>query len=761
MESSDVALWRSLQHLRSAACWLMTGAHPDDEWNAFLGWLAFGLGVHTVYACSTRGEGGQNALGPERGRALAALRSREMELAAAEIDLTLRWIGAGPAHGTDDPIFDFGFSKSGDDTLRRWGEARLLERLVQLIRSERPDAISPTFLDVPGQHGHHRAMTRCTLRAAELAAHPGFVIPDTGLPPWRVAKVYLPAFSGAGGSYDDREPPPHETARVDLGEQCAALGASWAQLGERSRRHHASQGMGRDLPDGPRPFPLHLVSGPPDRNVPMDGVAHRLADLAGLLPDVSAARALREADTAIEMALAEFPARARVADALHLALAALATVDLPAGAEHIAHRLALKRRQLGHASAQALGIAATIAVAPDTLRAGGSARISLAVYGPATARLRLPQAWHAEGPAFEVPAGAPPFGTLRDGFDPLGGDDVIGATLAWTHAGSGATLEIGPADRLCLAPAIEASLTPSRVVRRTASDTPVTLVLTGAVPPPSWPVLRQNGERIDIFVAAGRHDLLPAGARLSRFDAPHAGRVALVEPAAGSLLRAPIAIDPGARVGIVAGEVDATLGWLRQLDIAAEAVDDATLAGGDLSRFTTLLIGIFAFGQRPALRAHRDRLIAWTEAGGSLVTLYHRPGDGWDAGRIPPRHLLVGSPSFRWRVTDPTAAVTPLHPGHPLLTTPNPIGTADWDGWVRERGLYFASAWDEAYLPLLAIADPDEAPLHGALLAAPIGQGRHVHVALALHHQLTALVPGAFRLLANLVARPTELSEPV
>jgi hypothetical protein len=72
---------------------------------------------------------------------------------------------------------------------------------------------------------------------------------------------------------------------------------------------------------------------------------------------------------------------------------------------------------------------------------------------------------------------------------------------------------------------------------------------------------------------------------------------------------------------------------------------------------------------------------------------------------------------------------------------------------VRERGLYFASEWDPAYVPLLEMADPDEPPLRGALLAAPVGRGRHVHVALALHHQFSALVPGPFRLLANLVAR--------
>ncbi len=710
MEGQDQALWRALQPLRSCATFLMTGAHPDDEWNGFLGWLTYGRGVHTVYACATRGEGGQNALGPERGRRLAAIRSREMERAAAEIDLTLRWIGAGPAHGADDPIFDFGFSKSGEDTLRRWGAARLVERLVRVIRAECPDAVSPTFLDVPGQHGHHQAVTRSTVRAVELAADPGFV-PE--MPVWRVAKLYLPAFSGTGGSYDDQEAPPAETVRVDLGEHCAALGMSWAQLGERSRRFHASQGMGRDLPDGPRPLALHLLSGAVDVALPLDGVPHGLAELAGTMPEGDAARALREAGAAIEAALAGDEAAA-----LHRALGALEGVSWPT--PDIARRVALKQLQLARAAALALGIAAEVSVSPAEPRAGQRVQVAVRVTGPAVAEVRL----------FQPPEVAA--GSLRDGFDPLGGSEPIGATVCWTHAGSPAVLQVDPAERIAFGAATDVFVTPQRVVRRSDSATPVELHLTGAALPPSWTVTPPEG----------RTDLPAAGACLRRLP----GGAAVVEPASVGILCARIAIDPQARVGVIAGESDETLDWLRQLDISAEAV-----SSDDFSRFTTILVGVFGFGQ---CRVDRAKLTAWVEAGGALVTLYHRPGNGWEDGRTPPRFIRIGSPSLRWRVTDPAAPVTVLAPEHVLLNWPNPIAAPDWEDWVRERGLYFASAWDPAYEPLLALSDPGEAPLTGGLLAARVGRGRHVHVALALHHQFSALVPGAFRLLANLVASP-------
>ena len=103
-------------------------------------------------------------------------------------------------------------------------------------------------------------------------------------------------------------------------------------------------------------------------------------------------------------------------------------------------------------------------------------------------------------------------------------------------------------------------------------------------------------------------------------------------------------------------------------------------------------------------------------------------------------------------MTDPAAPVEVLAPDHPLLAEPNCIGPADWEGWDKERGLYFGAEWDTAYQPLLAIADPGERPLEGALVSAEIGRGRHTHCALVLHHQMECLVPGAFRLMANLVA---------
>lgn len=207
---------------------------------------------------------------------------------------------------------------------------------------------------------------------------------------------------------------------------------------------------------------------------------------------------------------------------------------------------------------------------------------------------------------------------------------------------------------------------------------------------------------------------------------------------------------PGTRVGYVGGGADRVGLWLRRMG-ATVTEPGAEELGGDLSAYDTIVIGILAFGLRLDLRAATQRLHRWVEAGGHLVTLYHRPGDGWVPEATPPRPITIGSPSLRWRTTDPAAEVTFLDPDHPLFTGPNRITASDFDGWDKERGLYFASAWDAAYTPLLAMSDAGEAPLAGSLLSARIGAGRHTHTGLVLHHQLDRLVPGAFRLMANLL----------
>jgi hypothetical protein len=146
--------------------------------------------------------------------------------------------------------------------------------------------------------------------------------------------------------------------------------------------------------------------------------------------------------------------------------------------------------------------------------------------------------------------------------------------------------------------------------------------------------------------------------------------------------------------------------------------------------------------------ANNGRLLEYARGGGLVIVQYQQYA--FIQGGFAPYRLTIAQPHDR--VTDETAPVTLLDSTAAPFRSPNRITPEDWQGWVQERGLYFAHEWDPAYTPLLEMHDPGEAPLQGGLLIAPLGRGTYVYTGLAFFRELPAGVPGAYRLFANLLA---------
>lgn len=776
-------LHRALSRLTSTVTMMNTGAHPDDEHNGLLAYLRLGLGMRVIVACSTRGEGGQNALGPERLGALGVLRSREMEEAARELDADLHWLG----HGPEDPIHDFGFSKNGDRTFDRWGEKRIVERLVRAYRKERPDIVLPTFLDVPGQHGHHRAMTRAAETAIGLAADAS-AFPehlDEGLAPWQVAKFYLPAWSGGGDTYDDEVPPPATTLPLEATGLEPVSGVSYAHVGEWSRYYHASQGMGRWHDIGDNEWPLHLklsAEGSVAETSILDSLPSTLADLAHEtdLPQ-TVVDALMRADGAIGKAIERFPERSAIVDALSKAAAEIerALEEAPeAFLKAHGHRLRRKLAEIDAALCEAEQVFVRAVAEPAELSPGATGKLTLHLSGNAgttisDADLKLPKGVSASlketsplSIVYELKstADAPLTRQYLPAWSSLGGNGNASVEVRAQIGSRSVKVAVDLEGPLTVAPQHSLSLQPNAFIlpvdgnRQELNIKAASAGRIGFSAPAGWTVKEDNGALKLSPPAAITPGLVtittlvdgqPA-MRMSPIAYSHIGRTSFREPELLRVLALDLKLPDGAKIGYVGGGADRVGLWLDRMGLDVTELDAQALSG-DLSRFTTIVIGIFAFGIRKDLAAATTRLHRFVEEGGHLLTLYHRPSDGWQPDATPPRRIDIGSPSLRWRVTDPTADVTVLEPAHPLLQGPNRITSADWDGWDKERGLYFASRWDDAYVPLVAMHDPEEQPLKGALISAEIGKGRHTHTSLVLHHQLDKLVPGAFRLIANLV----------
>jgi hypothetical protein len=177
-----------------------------------------------------------------------------------------------------------------------------------------------------------------------------------------------------------------------------------------------------------------------------------------------------------------------------------------------------------------------------------------------------------------------------------------------------------------------------------------------------------------------------------------------------------------------------------------------SLTGADLTRerlktLDAVVIGIRAFNTRTDLVSRLPELFEYVEAGGNLILQYNT-ANGLKTNRLAPFELHISAD----RVTDEDAAVTFLVPDHPVLNTPNKITSADFEGWVQERGLYFPNEWDDRFTPILSCNDPGESAKKGGLLIAHYGRGYFVYTSLSWFRQLPAGVPGAYRLFANLVS---------
>jgi hypothetical protein len=235
-------------------------------------------------------------------------------------------------------------------------------------------------------------------------------------------------------------------------------------------------------------------------------------------------------------------------------------------------------------------------------------------------------------------------------------------------------------------------------------------------------------------------------------------------------------------VGYIRGAADRIPEALSSVGLRVEVVTGRELEKADLSRFRVIVVGPRAYETDPDLPANNDELLAFARRGGLVLVQYQQygfflngyapfpmtvgsraPGTATGATTTRPGSSSVGGTALLGghdRVTDETAAVTLVKPGLDVLMRPNRIGPADWEGWVQERGLYFAHSWDSTYQSVLAMHDPGESPLEGGLLIAPLGKGRYVYTGLSFFRQLPAGVPGAFRLFANLLALAGTSSEP-
>jgi len=209
----------------------------------------------------------------------------------------------------------------------------------------------------------------------------------------------------------------------------------------------------------------------------------------------------------------------------------------------------------------------------------------------------------------------------------------------------------------------------------------------------------------------------------------------------------------GLTYGYVRGAAEGILAALVKFDVNVSVISDEEMRFLDLSKFDAIVIGPNAYLLRDELRRNARRFLDYVATGGTLIVQYQ--AYGYERHEYAPYPFDYAHPHDR--ITDPDAAVTILEPAHPLMTHPNRISEEDFAGWIHDRGLYFFGSFDDRYTPILGCREPGGELKRGGLVAAGYGRGAFVYVGYSLFRQVPAAVPGAFRLLANLLALPEAL----
>jgi len=826
VSSSEIAA--GIDRLGVVGSVLYVAAHPDDENTRLLAWLQGDRHLSTAYMSLTRGDGGQNLIGAERGESLGLVRTFEL-LGARAIDGASQYFSRAT---------DFGYSKSAEETLKTWPRAEVLGDLVQVIRLHAPDIIVTRFSTAPPNHGHHTASALLAREAFELAGDPK-AYPEQlkTVPPHRARALFENKSHWRFKEGDDLS----AYLNVDVGTTDPLTGKTFTEVAARSRSQHKSQGFGSAPTFGAQKEYFEVTA-----------VASGATQPKSLLGDFDFSwKRFPKTETvikALEALRAGFDIRAPAASVPRL-LAYMDAVEALPAEGLVGHYRALKLQEAGSLIAASLGLILDATVAAPVVGIGESVDGKITAFArnapPAGVALKLGAAMFAGTKGAlannilspEVDAalaavmaggtkGAPavdllnlevpierPFKFTAE----LAPPQDFGTIIADPRAIPAATVEVVVGGHVLQfrLPLRYVVTDPVAGERRSelAIVTPVTVtpeVSEGTVLP------SPNGASVAIRYHIEAHgaprkgtieftvptnftisprtlsfDLKEGEVQISEVTVkPSASAVGVISgvvkvsgdrPRSFAMTRltriqydhlptlwklrlsevtvAPFDFKPGPakRIGYIAGAADEVAESLRRVGYSVEAFDPAASFDprkDPINRFDAIVVGIRALNVNAGLELHVDRLLRWVEAGGNLIWQYnvssrHRP---LGEVRLGPAPLEIGS----GRVTDAGAAMQAILDGkgrrHSVLETPNRLVDSDFEGWVQERGLYFAAKWQTPWRPVFRIADPDEEALEGALMVAPHGKGHVVYTGLGFFRQLPAGVPGAFRLFANLVS---------
>lgn len=799
---SAAEILHALQKLKVLGSVLYVAAHPDDENQRLLAYFTGEEKFRAGYLSLTRGDGGQNLIGDEKGPLLGMLRTQEL-LAARRID------GAEQLFSR---ALDFGYSKHPDETLNVWNKEQVLADVVWAIRSFRPDVIITRFSpDRAGMtHGHHTTSAILAGEAFRLAGDPGafpeqLKYTDVWQPKRILWNTWLP--------YRDPNYDFSQTLSVDIGIFNPLLGKSYGEIAAEARSMHKCQAFGAARLRGSSLEYLKHTAGELALQHPFEGVNTSWNRVKGG----------EEVEKWINMALADFDANAPRLIVPQLLAARQAMLQLPDG-----YWKQQKLKEVEQLIVYASGLWFEANSSQYGVANGDSVQLTFSALKRLPGRLALKgiELWMGNQPIEldiqkeltdnevwqqkstfllqNMPVSQPYWlekaGTK--GMFEVADQRLIGQPESPPPLKARFEFEFGenqPVSMEVEVPVIHKYV--DRAMGELYRPFVVLPALTTNIAENVYLFANDEPQNIHLLVKAHKHNLsgslhieLPEGWQASPKEIPISFERAgdekqyevQVQPSSGqsegklrvtfsdgqatsSYSLTEIAYDhiptqlifnpaeakvvrinlkkAGERIGYIMGSGDEIPACLRQVGYQVELLSDEEITRENLRKYDAVIAGIRVYNTNQRMPYLQQEIFEYVKEGGTYLVQYNT-SYSISTEQPGPYPLRIS----RDRVAVEEAPVKILRPEHPVFNYPNKITEADFEGWVQERGLYFPNEWDERYEALTECNDPGESPKRGALLIAQLGKGYFIYTGFSWFRELPAGVPGAYRLFTNLIS---------
>lgn len=786
---------------------LYVAAHPDDENTRIITYMANDRLAATAYLSMTRGDGGQNLIGPEIRDLLGLIRTQEL-LAARRIDGGRQFFTRAN---------DFGFSKSATETFEIWGKQEILSDVVRIYRQYQPDVIITRFPpDERAGHGHHTASAILAQEAFDASADASqFPELSKALGTWQPKGIYTNTGRWWSAAINESTP---GIVTLNVGGFSPLLGKSYSEIAAISRSQHKSQGFGSSGTRGYQPEFLEFVKGEKVTKDIFENVNttwSRVEGGARIQPLVDKVNKEFNPENPAASVPVLFQIRKEIAalkpgvwktrkyaaveqllqDCMGLYISAKASNYWIAPAQQVITTIEIVNRSSVDVTFERIQ-------APDL---GMDSAVNMIVKNDIPVLLKTTKAVRASktysDPYWLREPHTTGIFTVTDTHD-IGkpeNDPAVNFTFTFKVAGENLTItqplvykETDPVKGELtrpfeVVPPVFVNLTDGVMIFNTESPKEVKVIvksssdaaLNGTVRlklPTGWKAepavisfeLAKKGEEqtkiFNVFPPASEETVsMTAVAEINgkMFDKSiqtisydHIPTQTLLPKAESKLVRLNL-IKAGNVVGYIKGAGDDIPNALRNMGYQVWEMKNEEVTPENLKRLDAVVIGIRALNTNERISFMMKDLMNYVNSGGTLVMQYNN-SFGMETENFAPYPIKLS----RDRVTEENAEVRILKPDHDVVNTPNRITAKDFEGWVQERGLYFPDTWDPNLEAILSMNDKNEKPHDGSLLIANYGKGHYVYTGLSFFRELPEGVPGAYRLFANIVSVGKKTEQP-